>query len=71
MSRLNLTAVVDDLTSRVDQGLGKVESGMVDLGETERDVAASCQRCLLFQRSRLTSGYHEQRGEYDGTPQSP
>ena len=39
MSGLDFAAVVDDFTSRVDESLGEVESGMIDLGEAQGYVA--------------------------------
>lgn len=36
--RLDLAAVVDDVALRVDEGLGEVARGVVDLGEAKRDV---------------------------------
>lgn len=39
VSRLDLAAVVDDFTGWVDQSLGQVESGVVNLGEAKGDVA--------------------------------
>jgi hypothetical protein len=41
VSRLDLAAVVDDFTGRVDESLGKVESGMIDLGEAQGYVAVT------------------------------
>lgn len=35
---LDLAAVVDDVSLWVDEGLGEVQGGMVDLGEAKRDV---------------------------------
>jgi hypothetical protein len=42
---LDLTAVVDDFASGVNQGLGEVKSGVVDLREAKRDIAANCKYC--------------------------
>lgn len=39
VGRLNLAAVVEDLTSRGDQDLSQVEGSVVNLRETHRDVA--------------------------------
>ena len=39
VSGLDLATVVDDLTGRVNESLGQVKSGMIDLGEAKGDVA--------------------------------
>lgn len=38
VGRLDLAAEVDDVAFRVDEGLGEVQGGVVDLGEAKRDV---------------------------------
>lgn len=40
MGGLDLAAVVDDLTTGIDQSLRQVKGGVVDFGEAERDITA-------------------------------
>ena len=51
MGRLDLAAVVDDFTRRINQRLGQVESGVIDLGETKGYVTVDCQLLKLPKRT--------------------